>query len=151
MIGVTEAGLGFLLMVGLLFLGLHVATAMFAVAILGATLYLNPALVNAVGNQLYAAMEDYVLLSIPLYILLGEILVRSGSTDRLYRSLSDWLNPLPGGLLHTNVGASAIFSAVSGSSVATAATISTVALPSSAGAATMSGWCWARSTPAGRR
>jgi tripartite ATP-independent transporter DctM subunit len=130
MIGVTEAGLGFLLMVGLLFLGLHVATSMFAVAILGAVLYLSPALVNAVGNQLYAAMEDYVLLSIPLYILLGEILVRSGSTDRLYRSLSDWLNPLPGGLLHTNVGASAIFSAVSGSSVATAATISTVALPS---------------------
>jgi tripartite ATP-independent transporter DctM subunit len=43
--------------------------------------------------------------------------------------LSDWLNRLPGGLLHTNVGASALFSAVSGSSVATAATISTVALP----------------------
>jgi tripartite ATP-independent transporter DctM subunit len=75
-------------------------------------------------------MEDYVLLSIPLYILLGEILVRSGSTDRLYRSLADWLNFLPGGLLHTNIGASAVFSAVSGSSVATAATISTVALPS---------------------
>jgi tripartite ATP-independent transporter DctM subunit len=75
-------------------------------------------------------MEDYVLLSIPLYILLGEILVRSGSTDRLYRSLADWLNILPGGLLHTNIGASAVFSAVSGSSVATAATISTVALPS---------------------
>jgi tripartite ATP-independent transporter DctM subunit len=71
-----------------------------------------------------------VLLSIPQYILLGEILVRSGSTDRLYRSLADWLNFLPGGLLHTNIGASAVFSAVSGSSVATAATISTVALPS---------------------
>jgi tripartite ATP-independent transporter DctM subunit len=75
-------------------------------------------------------MEDYVLLSIPLYILLGEILVRSGSTDRLYRSLADWLNILPGGLLHTNIAASAIFSAVSGSSVATAATVATVALPS---------------------
>ncbi len=130
MIGVGETAIGFLIMVGLLFLGLHVATAMFGVAVLGAVLYLSPALVNAVGTQVYAAMEDYVLLSIPLYILLGEILVRSGSTDRLYRSLADWLNPLPGGLLHTNVGASAIFSAVSGSSVATAATIATVALPS---------------------
>jgi tripartite ATP-independent transporter DctM subunit len=87
-------------------------------------------LVAAFGTQLWGAMEDYVLLSIPLYILLGEILVRSGSTDRLYRSLADWLNILPGGLLHTNIGASAVFSAVSGSSVATAATISTVALPS---------------------
>jgi tripartite ATP-independent transporter DctM subunit len=47
----------------------------------------------------------------------------------MYRSLADWLNPLPGGLLHTNIGASAMFAAVSGSSVATAATIGTVALP----------------------
>jgi tripartite ATP-independent transporter DctM subunit len=111
-------------------LGLHVAVAMFLVALLGAALYLGPPLVAAFGTQLWGAMEDYVLLSIPLYILLGEILVRSGSTDRLYRSLADWLNFLPGGLLHTNIGASAVFSAVSGSSVATAATISTVALPS---------------------
>jgi tripartite ATP-independent transporter DctM subunit len=103
---------------------------MFLIALLGAALYLGPPLVAAFGTQLWGAMEDYVLLSIPLYILLGEILVRSGSTDRLYRSLADWLNILPGGLLHTNIGASAVFSAVSGSSVATAATISTVALPS---------------------
>jgi len=118
------------LLIAFLFLGLHVAVAMFLVALLGAALYLGPPLVAAFGTQLWGAMEDYVLLSIPLYILLGEILVRSGSTDRLYRSLADWLNFLPGGLLHTNIGASAVFSAVSGSSVATAATISTVALPS---------------------
>jgi tripartite ATP-independent transporter DctM subunit len=130
MIGVTEAAIGFLLLIGFLFLGLHVAVAMFLIALLGAALYLGPPLVAAFGTQLWGAMEDYVLLSIPLYILLGEILVRSGSTDRLYRSLADWLNILPGGLLHTNIGASAVFSAVSGSSVATAATISTVALPS---------------------
>ena len=130
MIGVTEASIGFLLLIAFLFLGLHVAVAMFLIALLGATLYLGPPLVAAFGTQLWGAMEDYVLLSIPLYILLGEILVRSGSTDRLYRSLADWLNILPGGLLHTNIGASAVFSAVSGSSVATAATISTVALPS---------------------
>ncbi len=130
MIGVGETAIGFVLLVGLLFLGLHVATAMFGVAVLGALVYLSPALVNTAGMQFWSAMEDYTLLAIPLCILLGEILVRSGSTDRLYRSLSDWLNPLPGGLLHTNIGASAIFSAVSGSSVATAATVATVALPS---------------------
>ncbi len=130
MIGITEASIGFLLLIAFLFLGLHVAVAMFLIALLGAALYLGLPLVAAFGTQLWGAMEDYVLLSIPLYILLGEILVRSGSTDRLYRSLADWLNFLPGGLLHTNIGASAVFSAVSGSSVATAATISTVALPS---------------------
>lgn len=129
MISITTAGLGFLLMIGLMFLGLHVATVMFGVALLGAWLYLGDPIVNAFGNQLWGSMEDTVLLSIPLYILVGEILVRGGATDRMYKSLADWLTPLPGGLLHTNIGASALFSAVSGSSVATAATISTVALP----------------------
>ncbi|CAN5682588.1 TRAP transporter large permease subunit [soil metagenome] len=129
MIGPFEIGIGFVLMLGLMFLGLHVATTMFITAMVGAVLYLGMPAVNAIGNQLWAANEDYVLLSIPLYILLGEILVRSGATDKMYRSLADWLNFLPGGLLHTNIGASALFSAVSGSSVATAATISTVALP----------------------
>jgi tripartite ATP-independent transporter DctM subunit len=56
--------------------------------------------------------------------------VRSGATDKMYGAIALWLGRLPGGLLHTNVGASALFSAVSGSSVSTAATIATVALPS---------------------
>jgi len=129
MIGPLEIALGFGLMLVLMFLGLHVATVMCAVAMVGATLYLGKPAVFAFGNQLYGATEDYVLLSIPLYILLGEILVRGGATDKMYQSLADWLNVLPGGLLHTNIGASALFSAVSGSSVATAATISTIALP----------------------
>jgi len=129
MIGPAEIGLGFALMLVLMFMGLHVATVMAAVAMIGAVSYLGTPAVFAFGNQLWAATEDYVLLSIPLYILLGEILVRGGATDRMYHSLADWLNPLPGGLLHTNIGSSALFSAVSGSSVATAATISTIALP----------------------
>ena len=130
MIGALEIFAGLVIMLALMFLGLHVATAMFIVGIIGASVYIGMPAVNAVGEQLWGASDDYLLLSIPLYILLGEILVRGGATDKMYRSLSDWLNRLPGGLLHTNIGASALFSAVSGSSVATAATISTVALPS---------------------
>jgi tripartite ATP-independent transporter DctM subunit len=130
MIGPIEIFAGLVIMLALMFLGLHVATAMFTVGILGAIAYIGMPAVNAVGEQLWGASDDYLLLSIPLYILLGEILVRGGATDKMYRALGDWLNRLPGGLLHTNIGASALFSAVSGSSVATAATISTVALPS---------------------
>jgi C4-dicarboxylate transporter, DctM subunit len=129
MIGPVEILIGLALMLGLMFIGLHVGTAMFAVGLLGATVYFGAPAINAVGEQLWGASEDYLLLSIPLYILMGELLVRAGTTDKMYLSLSDWLNRLPGGLLHTNIGASALFSAVSGSSVATAATISTVALP----------------------
>ena len=129
MIGPFEITIGFVLMMVLMFMGLHVATTMFATAIVGGLMYLGMPAVMAVGGQFWAANEDYVLLSIPLYILLGEILVRGGATGKMYQSLADWLTFLPGGLLHTNIGASALFSAVSGSSVATAATISTVALP----------------------
>jgi len=129
-IGPVGVLIGLALMLGLMFLGLHVGTAMFAIGLIGAMLYFGMPGINAVGEQLWGASEDYLLLSIPLYILLGEILVRAGTTDKMYQSLSDWLNRLPGGLLHTNVGAAALFSAVSGSSVATAATIATVALPS---------------------
>ena len=129
MIGITPAIIGFLIMLGLIFLGLHVAVAMFAVGLLGAAVYLGAPIIDAVGTQLWNATDNFVLLAVPMFVLMGELLLNCGSTDRMYRSLSDWLNPLPGGLLHTNVAASAMFAAVSGSSVATAATISTVALP----------------------
>ena len=130
MISMTAVAIGFAGMIALLFLGLHVATALFLTAVLAIQIYFGGSLLSVYGTQLWSAMEDYILLSIPLYILLGEILVRSGATDKMYGAIALWLGRLPGGLLHTNVGASALFSAVSGSSVSTAATIATVALPS---------------------
>ncbi|MEP7283026.1 MAG: TRAP transporter large permease, partial [Rubrivivax sp.] len=74
--------------------------------------------------------NDNLLTAIPLFVLMGELLLRSGIADRMFGALAAWLGRLPGGLLHTNVGCSALFAATSGSSVATAATIGTVALPS---------------------
>ena len=129
MIGVAGAAVGFVLMLALMFTGLHVAAVMLIIALLGAAVYVGPAVVDALGTQLWSGTNNFVLLAIPLFVLLGELLVRGGATDRIYRALSDWLTPLPGGLLHTNIGACALFAAVSGSSVATAATIGTVALP----------------------
>ena len=125
----SGAVIGFLLMLALMFVGLHVAAVMLIIALLGAAIYLGPAIVDALGMQLWGGTNNFVLLAVPLFVLLGELLVRGGATDRIYRALSDWLAPLPGGLLHTNIGACALFAAVSGSSVATAATIATVALP----------------------
>lgn len=125
----TLIATGLLLLVGLMAIGLHVATVMFALAAIAAGLYLGSSALLSFGTQYWSATNNYVLVAIPLFVLLGELLVRGGFTDRMYKSLSDWLNPLPGGLLHTNIGASAVFAAVSGSSVATAATIGTVAIP----------------------
>ena len=129
MIDLTSAVVGFALLIGLMSLGLHVAFVMFAISMAGAVMYLGWPAALQFGTQYWGATNNFVLVAIPLFVLLGELLVRGGFTDRMYRSLSDWLNPLPGGLLHTNIGASAMFAAVSGSSVATAATIGTVAIP----------------------
>ena len=129
MITISAATLGFLLLIVLMSLGFHVAFAMFAVSIAGASFYLGVPATLEYGTQYWSATNNSVLVAVPLFVLLGEFLVRGGFTDRMYRSLADWLSPLPGGLLHSNLGACALFAAVSGSSVATAATVGTVALP----------------------
>ena len=86
-------------------------------------------LYKSIGEISWTASTDFILLAIPLFVLLGEILLKAGIAEKTYRSLDRWLSWLPGGLLHANIGTSAMFSATSGSSVATAATITTVALP----------------------
>ncbi|MBY6005289.1 TRAP transporter large permease [Salipiger bermudensis] len=129
MIGIGEATLGFMMMLGLMLIGLPVAVAMFLTAFTGAMLTMGWPILMTFGNQIWSGQNDFILTAIPLFVFLGEILVRSGVADGLYRALSDWLRKLPGGLLHSNIGASAFFAAVSGSSVATAATIGNVAIP----------------------
>ncbi len=128
MIDPVGSAIGFAIMLGLMFIGLHVGVAMLATGILGALVYFGPPVVFSFGTNLWSVMNDFLLTTIPLFVLLGELLLRAGITRNMYASLSDWLTRLPGGLLHTNIGACALFSAVSGSSVATAATIGTVAL-----------------------
>ncbi|MCL5425219.1 TRAP transporter large permease [Halomonas sp. NPDC076908] len=129
MIDISGALIGFAIMLGLMMLGVHVAVAIFLASALGTMVYISPAMLSTFGTQLWAVMNDFLLTAIPLFILLGELLLRCGVTQRMYTGLSVLLGRLPGGLLHTNIGASGLFAAVSGSSVATAATIATVALP----------------------
>ncbi|MEM8853407.1 MAG: TRAP transporter large permease [Pseudomonadota bacterium] len=81
------------------------------------------------GGFVWDKSVDFILVAIPLFILLGEIVLRSGLAEDMYRAVAKWLSWLPGGLMHANIGSSAIFAATSGSSVATAATIGTVAYP----------------------
>ncbi|MDO5641744.1 MAG: TRAP transporter large permease [Paracoccus sp. (in: a-proteobacteria)] len=129
MISISAAAIGFLMMLGLMLIGLPVAVAMFLTAMIGGWLYIGWPILLTFGNHMWSGQNDFILTAIPLFVLLGELLVRAGVAEGLYRSLSDWLRRLPGGLLHSNIGASTIFAAVSGSSVATAATIGNVAMP----------------------
>lgn len=112
-------------------LGLSVAAAV-SVGLLGMSLsqlFSDLPLSNAMGEIAWSTSAEFLLVAIPLYILMGELLVCSGVAGRMYGAVSKWLSWLPGGLMNANIGASALFSATSGSSVATAATISTLALP----------------------
>lgn len=79
-----------------------------------------------IGEVSWQSMSSESLVAIPFFILLGEILLRAGIAERMYAALVQWLSWLPGGTMHANIGACALFAASSGSSVATAATIGTV-------------------------
>jgi C4-dicarboxylate transporter, DctM subunit len=117
------------LLVLLLGLSLPVAAALLILAMVLGQLFSNLPVHLAMGEIVWSASSNFLLVSVPLFILLGEILLRSGMADRLYASMSHWLSWLPGGLMHANIGACMVFAATSGSSVATAATIGTVATP----------------------
>jgi C4-dicarboxylate transporter, DctM subunit len=91
-------------------------------------LYSPLPLTRVMGELAWATTNNFILTAIPFYIMFGEILLRSGIAERMYSALIQWLSWLPGGLMHSNIGACALFGSVSGSSVATAATIGVVAM-----------------------
>jgi tripartite ATP-independent transporter DctM subunit len=93
-----------------------------------AALYSPLPLTVALGELSWSTSNSFVLVAVPLYILLGEIMLRAGLADKVYNALVQWVTWLPGGLMHSNIAGCAVFGAVSGSSVATAVTVGTVAL-----------------------
>jgi tripartite ATP-independent transporter DctM subunit len=121
--------LGFFVMVGLMLLGPPIAAVMMLVGLGGGMLAYGDAFLASSASVAWGTMSENGLTAIPLFVLLGEFLLRSGMADKMYSAFAAWLGGLPGGLLHTNIGCCALFAATSGSSVATAATIGTVALP----------------------
>lgn len=126
----ADVFVGFVVMMGLLMLGLPVAVTIVILGVVGGMILYGPVLMQSMGPVLWGVQNENVLTAIPLFILLGELLLRSGIADRMYGAMALWLGRLPGGLLHTNIACCSLFAATSGSSVATAATVGTVALPS---------------------
>jgi tripartite ATP-independent transporter DctM subunit len=85
------------------------------------------------GNNLFSAFWEsnasWELAALPLFIWMGEILFRTKLSEQMFEGLRPWLNRVPGRLMHTTILGCGIFGSVSGSSAATCATISKVALP----------------------
>lgn len=84
---------------------------------------------NAMGLVSWGSMNSFILTAIPLFILMAEIMQRSGLTTRIYQGLAVLVSKVPGGLLQTNIVGCALFASISGSSITTAASIGGVALP----------------------
>jgi len=118
-----------ILLLVLLGLSIPVGAALGVLGLILDPLYSMLPLTQAMGEVSWSTSNEFLMVAIPLFILLGEILLRSGIAEKMYGAMSLWLSWLPGGLMHANIGASALFAATSGSSVATAATVGTVAIP----------------------
>ncbi|MFT3688387.1 TRAP transporter large permease [Paenirhodobacter sp.] len=126
---IAIVGIGFGAMLVLMFLSLPIAVTIIAVGAFGGYMLYGGPLVDMMGGVIWSSLNSPAMLAIPLFMLLGELLLRGGIADRMYDAMAVWLARLPGGLLHSNIATCTLFSATSGSSVATAATVGTIALP----------------------
>ena len=124
------AGIALLGILTVLFgMGIYVSVSMGLGGLALVTLFGDRPVWDIFGYVPWNTTTSFTLVALPLFVLMGEVLLRSGVTEGMYSTLAKWLNPLPGGLLHSNIAACAMFACISGSSAATAATIGGVSLP----------------------
>ena len=122
------AGVSLLVLLAILGSSIAVAAGMGLTGVVLQQLYSSMPMQRMLGELSWSTTSNFILTAIPFYIMFGEILLRSGIAERMYAALTQWLSWLPGGLMHSNIGSCALFGSVSGSSVATAATIGVVAM-----------------------
>ncbi len=121
-----------LVVFGVLFLclasGIWVGFSLFIVGFVGMALFSSLPAGSNMASSVWANIEKWEYVALPMFILMGEILYRSGISEKLFQALVPWLNRLPGGLLLMNIVSCTLFAAVSGSSAATTATVGRITL-----------------------
>jgi C4-dicarboxylate transporter DctM subunit len=126
----TIGYIGIALLIVLLFSGIHIGVVMGAIGFLGIACISGWAAGLIVLKTVpFTTFANYSMSVVPLFILMGGFCFYAGISKELYDTVHKWLGHLRGGLAMATVGACAAFAAVSGSSLATAATMGTVALP----------------------
>ncbi|WP_418239126.1 TRAP transporter large permease [Dialister hominis] len=118
-----------LFIIFLLVIGMPVAFTLFVAGILGIIQFVDVSFLSQVPVIAYKTLDSYVLTSVPLYILMSQIMLTGRVGSGLFELGSKWMGHLPGGLGIATIFACAIFAAISGSSVATAVTIGAMAIP----------------------
>jgi C4-dicarboxylate transporter DctM subunit len=109
--------------------GVWVGAALGISGIVAYYLYGGVQAIESVGYLTYNTLTSYDFVALPLFIFMATILSNCGVTERIYAGSSSLFARLPGGLLHANIMAGAIFASICGSTAATCAAISTIALP----------------------
>ena len=110
-------------LISMLAIGIWVAFALLLTGVAGMMFLSNAPIGPILATTIWGHSHSWSLAALPMFILMGEILLRSKLSDDMFSGLSPWVGRLPGRLLHVNIFGCAIFAAVSGSSAATAATI----------------------------
>lgn len=116
-------------LIALLAGSIWVGMSLIMVAIFSFEFFTNSPSLIILTNILWNSTNSSTMFALPLFVLMGEILLRSKISENLFNGLAPWLSFLPGGLIHINIVASALFAAVSGSSAATTATVGKITLP----------------------
>jgi len=115
-------------LIGCIIGGVGIGASMGLVGMLGVTLASGTLLWPTFGDIVWNTTTNFNLVSIPLFVLMGELILQSGISGRFYSGIAGLFRRVPGGLAQTNIAGCAIFSAIAGSSVATALTVGTVAI-----------------------
>lgn len=113
----------------LLIPGEYIFVALGVSSIVGIILGSGADYLTTLGTITWNTTNNFVLSAVPMFMFMGELIVQSGLSSNFYKGLMKWCKKIPGGLLHANVLACAFYSAISGSSVATAAGIGSIAIP----------------------
>ncbi|MDX6751149.1 TRAP transporter large permease subunit [Geminicoccaceae bacterium 1502E] len=116
------------LLLGILFTGLWVSLSLFSVSIVALSIFKSLPIERILSQNVWNTLTSPELLSLPLFILMAEVLFLTRISDQLMRGLTPWAAMLPGRLAHINVLACTIFATVSGSSAATTMTIGRITL-----------------------
>ena len=125
----TQGTLVLITTLAVLFTGIPVAFGLGAIAVAYLVLFQGLDALHVVAETFYSGLDDFTLVSIPMFVMMGAAIGSSPAGKDLYEALDRWLYRLPGGLVISNLGACALFAALTGSSPACCAAIGKMGIP----------------------
>jgi C4-dicarboxylate transporter DctM subunit len=109
--------------------GMQIGFALMVIGVTSLIIFPHRPLFQPLAEVCWSQLNSFTLTAVPLFVFMGELITSGKIGEQLYRAAEKWLSQLPGGLANANIGACSVFAALSGSSIATAAAIGSVAIP----------------------